>query len=159
KVTESGQLALVLPFAVGCVVYGLESARREGSLRRADIFLALFAAMGMAALSITTAFLPTLTGVGALSTLLPIAWGVLLLALALGTVRTARSPLSRYALLALCIILPLLIGALCVNLKRGPWAGVLIATIIYLLFLEKRLIPFTVLGAALVIFFIEPVRE
>jgi hypothetical protein len=57
------------------------------------------------------------------------------------------------------VLLPLLVCALCINLKRGPWAGTLIAVSIYALFRSPRLlIPIATITCASLIA-ITPIRE
>lgn len=60
--------------------------------------------------------------------------------------------------LLLSVIFPLLIAAVIINLKRGPWAGLLVAGSLILFVFEKRLIIPLLTLAFCTFVFIQPVR-
>jgi hypothetical protein len=64
-------------------------------------------------------------------------------------------------LLKLCIrfVLPVLIAALILNLKRGPWAGASLAISIFILIYSPKLVLFFLASISLVLGLIAPVRQ
>ncbi len=56
------------------------------------------------------------------------------------------------------IVLPLLFAALIINLKRGPWMGLLVGGVVVLFCFEKRLVVPLIVAAILTVFCIQPVR-
>lgn len=152
-VTESGQLTLVL-FTAIALFFASETESRLPNL---------YWLLGLAVLAsaVTLGFSSQL----ALSSPFFAFLGLLLLcfigvsgALALRHFRS-HEPRTALRLLLSQIFIPLLIAALIVNLKRGPWAGVLLGAILFTLLWKPRyaLIPAVIAAIAVMVF--DPVRE
>jgi hypothetical protein len=157
KVTESGQLAIVLPLAIGAAFYfDREDSNRKGSPRFLDIAwcllnITLLVAFGFSkdlGLSSRTVF-----ALGAMN----------LCSLTAASYRSTRTrnqlnQADVYRFRIISIVIPILTAALIVNLKRGPWAGVFVAAALLFFTLRRRLLaPF--LALCLVAVFFEPVRD
>jgi O-antigen ligase len=145
KVTESGQLGMILPAACGWL--WMHSRNLQVSTQRISIPMIVGFALLFA------------VGFGAVYECpLPLQWaavGVFLVG-AVVTTRVGRFP---HPLGALMICLPVMAMALLVNLKRGPWIGVCVAAAFGLLVVSRRLVPFLIFGVSAVAIFIPPVRE
>ncbi len=152
EVTESGQLALVIPLAFGVAFQNLSQMSKEQRP-----FLIVGAGISIVAL-LAYAFQEDLG--------IPTSWALLCVALfflmaATIFFRYHRSPLttkteipSSLSTVTLTILtthqLPLLLSALVINLKRGPWLGVLSALLVFCTLLSKRLLALIIAIAALV---------
>ena len=163
KVTESGQLALTFVFALGTLFY--LSARDAGLTYKTPPLVKLTSARLIA----LTSFL-TLCAL-AFSQLLGFAnwekFAILLVVTAMFAsfvwyaLRLINNKEYKIGLafIFISVFLPLMASALLINLKRGPWAGVIIATsIIFAMFSKRMLAPALVMAVA-VICFISPVRS
>jgi len=155
KVTESGQLALTILLALGLAWHG--TARIEPSLARTPLRL-------LAACAIITTVLLIAIGFWSGALLGSARFEVLAVALvatcALSLTLVINSPrVHAGTLLIWAIQLPLLISALVVNLKRGPWLGTLVAILIYLgLFARPYVRALPVLVLALIAG-VAPIRD
>jgi O-antigen ligase len=155
KVTESGQLALTLFVAVGLAWRQLSTtdSRTIGSdLGRLTCLGAITA--GVVALCAFRGDLGQYSQVVLWTTLL---WTVTASAMATKIV-TRNIHLKTYAWLAVAAI-PLLNGALLVNLKRGPWFGVLIGSLVFCGFFARRLLIGIVALSALIVVALPPIQD
>jgi hypothetical protein len=141
-VSESGQLAIVLPLAMGLTLGSL-----SGSKDQSPIFIGFVLLAGALLFGFRSQIL-TNTGLANLA-LLPF-----LATLVLAVVKVARSTERQSHLAVLMIGLPLLSAALILNLKRGPWLGVATAFLVLLWVFKRRLIaPILTIGAIIFICF------
>jgi O-antigen ligase len=157
--TESGQLAITIPLCLGVIVShfrdGLGEQHEWRALQswRSPLLAATFTACLTLLGFQSDLSLPPI----ALTILIAIAGAYLvttwqrLRALPEGTMR------QQLALISLC--LPLLICAILVNLKRGPWLGVLVGTVCFLLMYARRLVLPLACGAIVLALSITPIRE
>ncbi|MFN4896710.1 MAG: O-antigen ligase family protein [Pseudomonadota bacterium] len=158
KVTESGQLAIVIPLALGVLISSIQNAAKSG----AGLNSIPHQRLALTTLVITTA----LTCVGFQSELpTPSSLLMALTAAAafclfiVGRWAKRASPEIRLQLALTTISLPLLICALLVNLKRGPWLGVLVgASCLMYVYARRWLLPL-VFGSAFIALGISPIRE
>jgi hypothetical protein len=167
-VTESGQLGLVTIILAGLAFSGDRNASREGSA------LLTWQTFAASALCATLLIAPSIFPAHLKGSL--IFWSSLFAGLGFAlwhafllikeTFFHAEHAASGHALISrqcgrllLLGILPLLLAALVINLKRGPWMGVFIGGSIFLLgFKPKLLLP--LLGAVLAAYFtLAPVRQ
>ena len=145
KVTESGQLALTILIALGL-------AWRGTSQIESPLSSALLKRLGPCTILVTGLLLAIGFGQDAFSGSVEfITLGIaLLVAGGFSMTIINRAPREHtLTLLLWAIQLPLLVSALVVNLKRGPWVGTLIAVLIYLgLFARSyvRALPLIVLA-------------
>jgi O-antigen ligase len=155
KVTESGQLALTFFVALGLLWRTLTSLKNNN--RRADIWRLNCLAATSAVLVALFAFrtdLGTLSHVGLWAAPLGIGAALLLTK----RIATGNIELRLYAWLAVAVI-PLLNGALLVNLKRGPWFGVLIGSLVFCGFFARRLLVAIIALSALIFVALPPVQS
>ena len=152
KVTESGQLALTIPLATGLLWYFVSiGATRRFSAQRAIIgaFLAiLFTAIGFRN---EAGFTPAITCSLGIATFL-------LAALSVRTSLIARGTAQRIALLS-ALQLPLLVCALLVNLKRGPWLGVLSGVVLFFAWYARRALAVLIATTIVIVAIIAPIRD
>lgn len=147
-----------LPFYFGLILAVAELTAQHGWRR---ILFALLAGQSLAAFH--TALEPLLPEVlqnilvgrlseaGQLALTVTLAFG-----LALPAAKAASSPtVTRWAR----VLLPLLVIALIMNLKRGPWLGVSVGASVLLFAYARRLFPFLAAAALIVVTFVQPVRE
>jgi len=165
QVTESGQLALSVVTAFGLLFVLNEEIltdapdrrprwRRErlipGLLGLAGI--ACFATLGLSGHAETPSAvrqIALITGPGALAA------GIWLT----GRELRARERTRALFTALLATGLPLLFAALLVNLKRGPWLGVLVGTVVLLCLYARRLVVPLIAVVVLLIATVDPVRE
>jgi O-antigen ligase len=88
----------------------------------------------------------------------------LLVVLLLGAATTylkliRRSTTAAWPATLVTIQIPLLMCALIVNLKRGPWMGVLVGTVVFCFLYARRLVAVVVASAAILATLVAPVRE
>lgn len=159
KVTESGQLALSLVTAIGLIAYiSIRSAQGGNAntpcVRSRPLLCFSYSPAGyflgcLCFLLLCLAAFPLRLDTGGSVHFLIFLLAVCLLVLSLvpSLAALCRDPRNSHALLRLLlgVIVPLLSAALLVNLKRGPWAGVL-AGLLILIFLYGRRQIFTVLA-------------
>jgi len=162
-VTESGQLALMLLITMGTIAYiklRIKHAGVEAEVEPTNITEWLYASISFFLL-LSIGFAPYLSLTGALFYLLLIASIIFLgtlLRIGLGNFKWDLKNLQALHFLLVTIAIPLLTTALLVNLKRGPWAGVIVGTLIFLLlFSRKWVLPLFLIVSGLVLF-IEPVK-
>ena len=153
EVTESGQLALVLPVIMGIVV----STRAERVLsQRRMLSGCLFLCLVM--FSAARFLAPTFAiGLQIISLV-----GVVALLWKLSPFRyfsgLGRATINQMSFLSLALI-PILVTAFVVNLKRGPWLGVFLATLVVGILLAKRKIALGAIGTGILMVSLPPVRE
>ncbi len=161
KVTESGQLAVTLPLLAGMIVsqyQQLLSSSRVLPHQAQTLKTALWSAACISLLALTTLSFRDSFGapswmICTLISALVITWS--------GTLFFATRICSHLkGTLTLCVVCaPLLVNALLVNLKRGPWLGVIVAILIFCSIFAKRLILVLLMGTIAASIFISPVRE
>jgi len=158
KVTESGQLALTIPLTLGLIISEFKnkankSAEKISSSRLLLPLLGIIVTTSLTLLGFQSEVsLPNSAQAGlviAIIACLIIAWR--------STSGTIRSLRHQAALMV--VSLPLLTCALLVNLKRGPWLGVLVGTSCLLAFYARRLIIPLALAAVVVAVAVTPVRD
>lgn len=156
KLAESGQLALSVLVALGAF-FSLSAAEqpvpenRDVHLRPTDC---LWAAAN-AALLIVVAFARS---AGAEAPVFPITAGIAAVVSFALCARLIRLPGGGRRALAV-IVLPLLVAALLVNLKRGPWLGVGVGSLVFLLMYARRFVAPLLAIVLLTIALVGPVRE
>ena len=159
QVTESGQLALTIPLAVGILYQELAQKSRHRQIY--ILLLSAFITSGFILYSFRSSLhIPN-----------GVASGVALASLLLSAIPLAyqfrpnrelssSTSLARLfpSLLATCQ-LPLLITTLVINLKRGPWLGVFSALVVFCFLVSKRLVIAVVAGAVIASKYLPPVYE
>lgn len=152
KVTESGQLAITIPLALGMIY----SARRPDS-SRADDFRAIAFAIVFTLLLTANGFSPDL---GLPKTLiLPLVAALIVAVAFLATQLKRIHSATRETLLTLTLAMPLMICALLVNLKRGPWLGTIIGAGCFACFYSRKLIAPLAIAAISAAILITPIRD
>jgi len=155
SVTESGQLALSLPVCLGLAWNKFLAAR--GSLSptvpRVAVVGGAIAVLMLSSLGFRGDFNVEGTVFAAL-------WigGALLLSILILAVRH-RSSDSRGFLTLSIAYLPLLTAALLLNLKRGPWLGVVIGVGIFCLFFARRFLTLVIFASVITAAAVPPIRE
>ncbi|MCB0323087.1 MAG: O-antigen ligase family protein [Bdellovibrionales bacterium] len=169
--TESGQLVLVLPTLVGLMLVALQrlgadaaSPASRPTFRQTSLgggalvflFAILTAWSGLLALE-QPWLLQTFAGIG-LVVLLTITSATLF------THSTDTNPFQPFStgagfFRALTLLAGLLFASLLINLKRGPWAAVIIELVLIGALFSRKLILATISISALTIALLEPARE
>ncbi|MBX7138213.1 MAG: O-antigen ligase family protein [Oligoflexia bacterium] len=169
KVTESGQLGLSVIAGGGVLLYAtaLQGPARSGkfapnSLAIAPTTTQLLQSVA-AFLLLAAAGLSGHFGTGGTQRALLLAAAITSIAFGLLKIRAAAKPLlgdlDGLRNILLTVVLPLLGAALLINLKRGPWSGVLAGGLILtLIYGKKYMIPLAFL-ACIALLQIEPVRS
>lgn len=144
KVTESGQLAITLPVAAAWLFTASRDHEddKDLSLIKVIFTILVFVFTGIS----TTLGLPL--GIRLSFLFIALAWSLYEVL----KVRTF-SRLVKYG------TIPLLVTALLVNLKRGPWFGVLLAFCLMLAMKNKRYLPWLMTCAAAILILAPPMRE
>lgn len=161
EVTESGQIGLSLIITYGLIHY-LESVYADKNLflgTRRSLHL-LSGTIGILILISTFAgsfaispFIAQLSLIATLTLIVIISYKTFRIAL-----QNRNSEISYLPILT-TVALPVLASTLLINLKRGPWAGVLVGLSLYLCAFRPRVVA-PLVGAALIISIaITPVRE
>lgn len=159
-VTESGQLALVIPVALG-VATGFSSAQYSSSpqkilSRPALLRFPRVMAVGALNLSIATliGFAPSLQ----LDILSILTLAALLTLGCLAVIKRAIHKPDIIPVLMIGIALPILIAALLINLKRGPWVGTTIGLGVFLLVYARTLLLPLIAALVAICLFVDPVK-
>lgn len=161
KVTESGQLAVTIPILAGTMlaisrewVAENQSTSRDSTHVTKLLFLAgLVSLVALIGLSFRDALeIPPWVVLSLVTSLLVVVGGSALFS------RYRTSNTKQLVLLGI-VCAPLLLNAILVNLKRGPWIGVIVASIVFCSFFARRFIGLVVVGAVTASVFITPVRE
>lgn len=159
KVTESGQLAITILLTMGVIASNLWSPTRTA---RGSCTLETWK---LSFLGATSTLIFTLLGFQSDLSLSPLALAALVTlatSCLIGTwqyAQRATTTLVRQQVALIALSLPLLTCALLVNLKRGPWLGVLVGACCFLLVYARRLVLPLACGAILVALAVTPVRE
>jgi len=161
KVTESGQLAVTIPILAGImlaisrelVMESQPTSRDSARLTKLLFPAGLVSLMALIGLSFREALEMPQGAVLALVTII--------LLVAAGGVLFSRYQTSNTKLLVTLGVMcaPLLLNALLVNLKRGPWIGVIVASMVFCSFFARRFIGLVIVAAVTASVFITPVRE
>jgi hypothetical protein len=164
KVTESGQLALTLVVAGGFFLmltlkeyrtpWRLLSPARESP--RSEILLGIFNAL----ILVATPYLVHLLHETPLQlALCAIPYGGLIAALLFARSWQSTSYARALRIFITAFVIPLLLAACMVNLKRGPWLGIAVGASLLLFIYQRRwIVPLLATGLALVLL-ITPARE
>lgn len=155
SVTESGQLALSLFVCLGLAWQKLHAQRGTvaPAIPRAAVACGLLATIMLSSLgfhqdiNLTGSTMAILWAGGA------IAFASILL-LARPTTREARGILTLSTL-----YFPLLISALLLNLKRGPWLGCVVGIAVFSLFFAKRFLMIVLSATLMTAAMVPPIRE
>jgi hypothetical protein len=161
KMTESGQLTLTTVVALGlCIMWYRSLPKRPtGSypLLSCNPYLTVTVAITLTAALILLGF-RTEAAFSWSATLTLTLVALTCLALTAYSMRRLEQPFGLMTLLA-TTQLPLLLCALVVNLKRGPWLGVLVGASLLFLLYARRLALIAIAGAAFIVFAVAPVRQ
>ena len=159
-VTESGQLALVIPCALG-LTFSLSRSKELQSPRppvRRWMLIGMLVFASLTALSQAPRW--GLNSPAPFFAALPVLlWVVLASWERRQAFRNLFTPSSDLLFWLLAVALPLLSSALVINLKRGPWLGVLISVSIFLLIYAPRRLLGVCLAVFLVVALVDPVRD
>lgn len=158
-VTQSGQLAIQVPIALGLATwFAFTELPNRGGLAFGPFFrsprLATLGAFNFAVASL-------LGFAAALNLDLPAKLeitAILLAGIATAAIM-ARDKDRRNAALLLGILVPLLVAALLVNLKRGPWLGTLVGVSVFIAIYARALIAPLVLAVLGTFVLFEPIRS
>ena len=154
-VSESGQLALTFIICLGLAWNKFLSARPTLSptIPRIITVCGALVVVMLSSLGFRSDFKISSSSCAAL-------WigCALLLTLLLRTVRH-RSSESRGLLTLSVAYLPLLLSALLLNLKRGPWFGVIVGTGIFCLFFARRFLALVIVATVIIAASVPPIRE
>lgn len=161
KVTESGQLAVTIPILAGLIVSQYQNWRSgEGARHQKPINLGLLVWTAGAFSLVALAVLSFREAIGAPE------WVLWTLAIAMTATWVAaisiakRSSNQVKSIIVLGVLsAPILVNALLVNLKRGPWLGVIVATLFFCSLFAKRLIAVVILVSISAAIFITPIRQ
>lgn len=155
EVTEAGQLAITLPVAIGLAWHYGEKLPDQLSTGRSRLLFPLGSMIGI--LLIFVGFRNEITLSPIASTL---AWILVILLTVAIYVTAKKGPAEwkRYAIMS-GIEIPLLVAALLVNLKRGPWLGVIVGCLVFCCLMAPKLVKWIIGSALLIGFGLEPVRE
>jgi O-antigen ligase len=160
KVTESGQLAITVLVALGMLIAWRRALTKQPDTsplvsRYACVPFGIATALASALIALgfrTEAALPWTTTL-TLSLLV-----VICLWLVASSVRRSARPAS-LAILLSTAQLPLLLCALIVNLKRGPWLGVLVGGSLFFLIYARKFVLIALLGACSLFVALPPVQQ
>lgn len=153
EVTESGQLAVTLMALIGFVcrlTNGVDIPRRS---TRSISAAAIIISVSLIALSFRNAL-----GFSTSESM----WALCMLAAGsvFGALHLRSQDRKAQLLVAIAIIqIPLMICALIVNLKRGPWLGVLVGASLFCALFGRRFIVVIMFCAAIAAWFIPPIHE
>ena len=164
KVTESSQLSLTLILALGMALVTTTHKNmgnhQEGGNTTKEVcggaLQILIAALTTCALTLLG--LHSEIGLGTFATGITALVALFCVARAYSSIKDKRPSLQLTNLL-IPLQIPLLICALVVNLKRGPWLGVLVGCLFLCAIYARRLIVWIIVGASVVAFTVAPVRE
>jgi hypothetical protein len=158
-VSESGQLALIIPICLGMILSMTEFSSPNQKQPKysywslAAILLLLTALLG---------FAPDFQ-LSHLSTSLLLLILLLVLSYCCARIRHDCRKFgltsSQASLRTVLLLTPVLVGALLINLKRGPWAGVLIASIVLFIAASKRTLVILTIVLTVVFLCLGPVRH
>lgn len=152
KVTESGQLAVTVVIAIGLMWH---FAIRNGNIPYARGRIAL--GLALSVLLLALGFRSDLT-LGRWESLgITAAAAILGLASVRHSLR-ASGAAQRVTTLA-SVQIPLLLSALVINLKRGPWLGVLVGSALFCAFYARRALALLLGVSALAFIALAPVRD
>jgi hypothetical protein len=161
EVTESGQIGLTLLACLGLIHYIEEDRILENSPQHSSITLKLFGIM-ITILTLLNCFARSLN-------IAPLEANLLLLSIAIAAVSLLFYALlsikkfpfqvNSYLPLLITFSLPILTATLIINLKRGPWAGVLCGLTIYLAAFKPKIIIPLFAAVLLISTTLAPVRE
>lgn len=155
SVTESGQLALSLIACLGLAWQKLQS--NQGSITPAVPRAAVVSGLLATVLLSSLGFHQDINlGIGAMATV----WfgGALAFTVTLLLARP-RSQEARGLLTLSALYLPLLLTALLLNLKRGPWLGVVVGVGVFCLFFARRFLMVVLAATIITAATVPPIRE
>ena len=161
EVTESGQIAITLVTAAGLAILTGRIASSESGSKGLMTRTACHGILCCAAAVILGFSTRLGLGQGGVVTLAVVA--LVLIIMGWVSSRPASNvcpPGSRELFIRVgTVILPILLAALIVNLKRGPWAGVMIGCSVLLFVYARRLVLPILIGIVAVLIIVEPVRQ
>ena len=155
KISESGQLGMTIFIALGLCISQVQAhpELRHRLIRLSPLALLLTFLLSIPAISSGAEIpLPAILAAGTLAVAIPS--GIFILGWKRSGWSFAASPIS------LCFIaIPLMAAAALSNMKRGPWAGLLVGATVLGFMFSRRIIVAVLLVAAVAIFSFEPVRD
>jgi hypothetical protein len=155
SVTESGQLALSLIVCLGLAWQKLQS--HQGTIAPAIPRAAVVCGLIATILLSTLGFHQDINLSSGVIALLWCAGGLaFLLVLLLAHPRTQE---ARGLLTLSALYFPLLISALLLNLKRGPWLGVIVGIGVFCLFFARRFLMVVLAATVITAAAVPPIRE
>lgn len=160
EVTESGQLGVQIPIALGLATsLATATLTSAGRYSNRPALLRFPRVLGMGAINLVVATL-----LGFASTLQPSIFveSILTLLLLGGLAAISLRAWGRddkHAVLLIGIVLPLLMAALLINLKRGPWLGACIGLGVFLCVYARALLVPLAASIVLVLAMFEPIHE
>lgn len=153
EVTESGQLAVTLMALMGFSCCLVRTAHIPRGSMRAITVASVLLSLSLVALSFRSSlglsqgdlvFVLCMLGVGMM----------------LGVIHLRRHDRGRQLLISIAMIqAPLMVCALIVNLKRGPWLGVLLGASVFCAMFARRFIGVIVICSAIAALTIPPIYE
>lgn len=154
-VSESGQLAMTLCIALGLILFFRDSSALTARSPRARgwqlwslLHVSLFVSLGFAnSTSASTLLVPTLSLFTLVTVGTAIRYGLRL------------ESEQRWEFFLLVLAFPLLLSALLLNMKRGPWAGVIASILLLLVLRRPKLFVPALLALALVFWGVDPIRS
>lgn len=156
KVTESGQLSLSILVACGLYLSLLRATSTSGSSHTLHPYWR-YALGGILTAALLALVFHHEAGLSTPLVILSIIVSLGLVAIVVQLTRKASS--SPWLVTLPTIQIPLLICALVVNLKRGPWLGVLVGIVVLCALYARRLVVVVLACAAIMAASITPVRE
>lgn len=158
KVTESGQLAITIPLALGLLAGGFQrSLLTSHPQKNTERYLLPLLALAITAFLTLLGFHSDLALPSSIRTSALLALVVSVLC-TWRTLTTHVQKVQQHHIL-LVASLPLLTSALLINLKRGPWLGVLVGTACLLLVYARRLILPLTIGSIILAGSVTPIRD
>lgn len=146
-VSQAGQFTLILPLALGFYEL-LRRLEPDQNINRSKVLGVIFGALSILSGFADKLQLPALFGISLLA--------ILLLYTAISIVQWIRGA-SSFQQILVSTLVPLIVAALVVNLKRGPWLGIGVGISIFLWFYSRRTLIF-VSAVCIACLLLEPVQ-
>ena len=160
EVTEAGQLGVQIPMALGLATYlAYESLTRDSRQQHRPALLRFPRVLAVGALNLATGTILGFAPALLLSTVSVSLLALTLIAGLLAITYRASGRTDKWAVLMIGIALPLLVAALLINLKRGPWLGTFLGLCVFLLIYGRKLLLPLILSLPVLLAIFDPIRE